>query len=312
MYTNPEDARKAVKILNNFEINPGKKIGVVMSKDNCRLYVGHIPRHVTREQIFEEMSQLTENVVNVIVKAPKPSSREDYPKTIFAFVEYGTHHDAAMARRKLLPCKFQLFASDSVTVDWAQPEEEADEEIMSTVTNLYVRNFRGNVSEEELHHLFSFDGQLQVTKVKIINDFAFVHYGNRKDAETAYSMATSGQGFGSSISSNGYGLDIKWAKPPELNRNRKSNRFGLNEPRGGYSNHESRGYNHQYNQGMNGFDFYSNHRLNPDSGYATVGYGRRTGYSFNRNQYQRQESLLPSYATRTVSPSGHSLSGYPW
>lgn len=47
-------------------------------------------------------------------------------------MEYENHRSAAMARRKLLPGKIQLWGCE-IQVDWADPEPEVDEETMSKV-----------------------------------------------------------------------------------------------------------------------------------------------------------------------------------
>ena len=50
----------------------------------------------------------------------------------FAFVEYESHRAAAMARRKLMNGRVQLW-NHPIAVDWAEPELEVDEEIMAQV-----------------------------------------------------------------------------------------------------------------------------------------------------------------------------------
>ena len=50
----------------------------------------------------------------------------------FAFVEYESHRSAAMARRKLMNGRVQLWGHH-IAVDWAEPELEVDEEIMAQV-----------------------------------------------------------------------------------------------------------------------------------------------------------------------------------
>ena len=55
----------------------------------------------------------------------------------FAFVEYSSHRDAAMARRKLMTGKIQLWGHQ-IAVDWAEPEQEVDEEIMDQVRFLFT------------------------------------------------------------------------------------------------------------------------------------------------------------------------------
>ena len=51
----------------------------------------------------------------------------------FAFVEYENHRAAAMARRKLNLGRIQLWGHQ-IAVDWAEPEQDVDEEIMVTVS----------------------------------------------------------------------------------------------------------------------------------------------------------------------------------
>lgn len=131
-YTNREDAKRACQELNNFEIRRGRHIGVVMSVDNCRLFVGGIPRTRTREEVKVEMSKLTDGVVDVILY---PSAADKSKNRGFAFVEYESHKAAAKARRKLLPNRIQLWGN-VIAVDWAEPEQEVDEATMANVSML--------------------------------------------------------------------------------------------------------------------------------------------------------------------------------
>lgn len=78
----------------------GRLLGVCASVDNCRLFVGGIPKTKKREEILAEMKKVTDGVVDVIVY---PSAADKNKNRGFAFVEYESHRAAAMARRKLLP-----------------------------------------------------------------------------------------------------------------------------------------------------------------------------------------------------------------
>lgn len=78
----------------------GRLLGVCASVDNCRLFVGGIPKTKKREEILSEMRKVTDGVVDVIVY---PSAADKSKNRGFAFVEYESHRAAAMARRKLLP-----------------------------------------------------------------------------------------------------------------------------------------------------------------------------------------------------------------
>ncbi|GIY43730.1 RNA-binding protein 47 [Caerostris extrusa] len=197
-YTCPDHAKKAIEDLNNHEIRKGRFIGVCKSVDNCRLFVGGIPKSKTKEEILEEMQKVTEFVHKVILY----SSIADKTKNRgFAFVEYDNHKAAAMARRKLIPGKIQLWGHD-IAVDWAEPEPDVDEETMSKVTVLYVRNLMMNTTEDKIKKLFSLDDTLKVEKVKKMRDFAFVHYKSREDAETALEKLNNIDIDGSTVESN--------------------------------------------------------------------------------------------------------------
>lgn len=131
MYTNRSDAQKCVRDMNNFEIRKGRLLGVCISVDNCRLFVGGIPKTKGREEILTEMKKVTEGVTDVIVY---PSVVDKTKNRGFAFVEYESHRAAAMARRKLIPGRIQLWGHQ-IAVDWAEPEQDVDEDTMSKVSH---------------------------------------------------------------------------------------------------------------------------------------------------------------------------------
>ena len=90
-YINTSDAHKAIKALNNTEIRPNKRIGVVQSLDNCRRFIGNIPLNKTRMDVIEELSKVTEGVINAIVYNNYNKADKQYRNRGFAFVEYKTH-----------------------------------------------------------------------------------------------------------------------------------------------------------------------------------------------------------------------------
>ena len=48
VFSTTEEAKKCVKQLNNYEIRQGRTLGICMSVDNCRLFIGGIPKKVLR------------------------------------------------------------------------------------------------------------------------------------------------------------------------------------------------------------------------------------------------------------------------
>ncbi|XP_036373190.1 RNA-binding protein 47-like isoform X4 [Megalops cyprinoides] len=181
MYTQKHEAKRAVRELNNYEVRPGRLLGVCSSVDNCRLFIGGIPKTKKREEILEEVSKVTEGVLDVIVYA---SAADKMKNRGFAFVEYESHRAAAMARRKLMPGRIQLWGHQ-IAVDWAEPEIDVDEDVMETVKILYVRNLMIETSEEMLRQIFSQFNPGCVERVKKIRDYAFVHFASREDAVVA-------------------------------------------------------------------------------------------------------------------------------
>ncbi|XP_005743496.1 APOBEC1 complementation factor [Pundamilia nyererei] len=180
-FSNKQEARAAMKQLNNYEIRNGRLLGVCASVDNCRLFVGGIPKTKKREEILSEMKKVTDGVVDVIVY---PSAADKSKNRGFAFVEYESHRAAAMARRKLLPGRIQLWGH-AIAVDWAEPEVEVDEDTMATVKILYVRNLMLQTTEETIEKEFNSLKPGAVERVKKIRDYAFVHFTQREDAINA-------------------------------------------------------------------------------------------------------------------------------
>jgi len=179
VYCSKRDAQKCVRTLNNYEIRKGRLLGVCQSVDNCRLFIGGIPKKVKKEDILEEISKVTDCVVDVIVY---PSATDKSKNRGFAFVEYESHRSAAMARRKLMNGKIQLWGHP-IAVDWAEPEQEVDEEIMDQVKVLYVRNLQLSTTEETIENLFK--QHADVERVKKIKDYCFVHFATREGARNA-------------------------------------------------------------------------------------------------------------------------------
>lgn len=178
MYCNKDEAKRAVRDLNNYEIRPGRLLGVCCSVDNCRLFIGGIPKMKKREEILEEIAKVTEGVLDVIVYA---SAADKMKNRGFAFVEYESHRAAAMARRKLMPGRIQLWGHQ-IAVDWAEPEIDVDEHVMETVKILYVRNLMIETTEDTIKKSFGRFNPGCVERVKKIRDYAFVHFASREDA----------------------------------------------------------------------------------------------------------------------------------
>lgn len=69
----------------------GRRIGVTSSVDNCRLFVGGIPKDKTDQDIFQELGRVTDNLVKVFARPWKSQSLLGDGNRGFAFAEYASH-----------------------------------------------------------------------------------------------------------------------------------------------------------------------------------------------------------------------------
>ncbi|CAG4936738.1 unnamed protein product [Colias eurytheme] len=201
-YTTKADATAAVHELNNYEIRPRKHIGVVKSVDNCRLFIGNLPKNKTKEEVFEELSNRVSGIVDVIIYKNCFDRRQNRG---FAFVEFTSHRAAAMARRALVPGCVKLWDRE-LQVDWAEPEPDIDDEQMRLVKVLYVRNFEIRTLPDTIKAIFETAVNNKVERVKKIYDYAFIHFYEREHAELAMAKLQNAEIDGSNI-------EIRWAKP---------------------------------------------------------------------------------------------------
>ncbi|GFW31209.1 heterogeneous nuclear ribonucleoprotein Q [Trichonephila clavipes] len=210
-----QGAQNAVKQLDNHEIRKGKFIGVTVSINNHRLFVGNIPKNRGKDELFEEFTKHAPGLTEVIIY----SSPDDKKKNRgFCFLEYDSHKAASLAKRRLSTGRIKVWGCD-IIVDWADPQEEPDEETMSKVKVLYARNLTADVSEEKLKEMFEAYGKVE--RVKKIKDYAFIHFDDRDHAVKAMT-SLNGKEVG------GAPMQVSLAKPPsdkkkkeEILRNRE-------------------------------------------------------------------------------------------
>ncbi|KAK3914567.1 APOBEC1 complementation factor [Frankliniella fusca] len=207
-YSNPEEARRAVAALDGHAIRPGKWLGVMKSMDNRRLFIGGLPKEKTREEILTELSKILPGIdlVDVILY---PSVVDKTKNRGFAFVEFRTHKDAAIARRKMIPGGVVLWGHE-LAVDWAEPEPEVSEDVMAKVKVVYIRNLMLSTPESTIVDVIvrvAKVPRIAIEKVKKLKDFAFCHFTDRHYAEQCLIMLDKYNLDGSCIS-------VVWAKPP--------------------------------------------------------------------------------------------------
>uniref|UniRef100_A0A6Q2Y0G0 Heteroous nuclear ribonucleoprotein R n=1 Tax=Esox lucius TaxID=8010 RepID=A0A6Q2Y0G0_ESOLU len=203
----------------NYEIRSGKYLGVCISVANNRLFVGSIPKNKTRESILEDFSKVTEGLMEVILYHQPDDKKKNRG---FCFLEYEDHKTAAQARRRLMSGKVKVWGNP-VTVEWADPVDEPDPEIMAKVKVLFVRNLATPVTEELLEKTFSQFGKLE--RVKKLKDYAFVHFEER-DAAVKAMQEMNGKEL------EGEEIEIVLAKPPDKKRKERQAQRQPSRPAG--------------------------------------------------------------------------------
>ena len=149
------------------------------------------------------MERLTSGVRDIILY---PSQADKSKSRGYMFVEYDSHRAAALARKKLVQGSMFLFGHEIGQVDWAEPEHEVDEETMSTVKILFVRNLMLSTTENTIRDLFNELGNNSVERVKKAKDYAFVHFSTREDAEKALEASNP-------LSIDDAEVEVVWSKP---------------------------------------------------------------------------------------------------
>uniref|UniRef100_A0A8C1WMP6 Synaptotagmin binding, cytoplasmic RNA interacting protein, like n=1 Tax=Cyprinus carpio TaxID=7962 RepID=A0A8C1WMP6_CYPCA len=252
-----EAAQQAVKLCNNNEIRPGKHIGVCISVANNRLFVGSIPKSKTKEQIVEEFAKVTEGLNDVILYHQPDDKKKNRG---FCFLEYEDHKTAAQARRRLMSGKVKVWGN-VVTVEWADPIEDPDPEVMAKVKVLFVRNLASTVTEELLEETFCQFGKLE--RVKKLKDYAFIHFEERDNAVKALAEM-----HGKDL--EGEQIEIVFAKPPDQKRKeRKAQRQAA----------KTQMYDEYY--------YYGPPHMHPPT--RARGRGARGGYSYPHDYYSYED-----------------------
>ena len=96
VYTEGEEARTCVKALKNYQIAPNHRLKVNVQLQNCRLYVGNVPKRMTKEQLVQEFSKHVSGVVGAVVyNTPEFANRG------FCFLDFDSHKAASDAKRSL-------------------------------------------------------------------------------------------------------------------------------------------------------------------------------------------------------------------
>lgn len=202
-FAEPSSAISCVELLNNYKVVPGAYLNVRTSTPNQRLFVGNISKTKGKEAIRAEFDKVLCGIADIIVYSC-PDDKFSQNRG-FCFIDFESHQAAARAKRRLESGKVRMFNTE-MFVDWADPQDEPDADIMSAVKVLYVRNLSQEITEEKIREQFEPFGKIE--RVKKMKNYAFVHFEDRSSAIEAMNELN-----GKELD-DGRLLDISLSKPP--------------------------------------------------------------------------------------------------
>ncbi|XP_019732744.1 probable RNA-binding protein 46 isoform X2 [Hippocampus comes] len=205
-----EEALIAIQMLNKYEVRPGKFLGVCATLNNCRLFLGCIPKDKSKEEIMEEIKKVTDGLRDVTVCS---SSSDAGKHRGFAFLEYETHKAAALARKELIAIRHLW--GHTHWVNWAKPDKHGKRANAQHVTVAHVRNLSPSTTEETLQRECDRFKAGAVMRVKKLTTHAFLHFGLHKDA-----VAVTSNMNGTTI--DGSVVEVSLVKPPAEEAGRRS------------------------------------------------------------------------------------------
>ncbi|CAL8471852.1 g11394 [Coccomyxa elongata] len=189
---------------------PGQNIRVAPSQSKHKLYLGNIPRDLSKEGLKEQLDAIVKGVEAIDLLSSK-----DYPgqNRGFAFVEFYNHACAQLAKNTLSAPTYTM-GGRTLNVAYAEPKG-GDQVPAQQVKSVYVGNLPASATELKLKELFEQFGE--VTKVVIPpsrpdkpnREFGFVHFNDRSVVEKLVQDSEKG----TKPSLDGSTLEVKMAKP---------------------------------------------------------------------------------------------------
>ena len=147
-----------------------------------RLFVGSVPKDKSKEEYADELRANGVNTfTNIIMHEPLEVNKKlGHKNRGFCFIDFESHIAATEVKKNLTKRSLLLFGRYTAIVDWADPVNEPDKDIMSEVKNLYVKGWTPERTETEIREIFEKFGNLE--KVKKINNYSFIHFESRVSA----------------------------------------------------------------------------------------------------------------------------------
>lgn len=229
-FETPDAAATAVDLLNGFALD-GSRLVVHPAASLKKLFIGNIARDCPASLIHDAIAQSEPGLTSVELfedaDMPMPARSAGGGVLLhrgFCFLEFSDHASAHRVLGLLLEHGSRIIPSSAeggeIKADWAEPLHEVAESVMAQVKILYVSNLPPlpDANEAALAAMFtaaaagpdahsSGVAPTIIERVKRMKNFAFVHFWQRRDAETAMTAL-------SNAVIAGHAIKVQWSKPP--------------------------------------------------------------------------------------------------
>lgn len=131
-YTNTTSAANALEMLQHLYILPGKTLEIKKSHDKCRLFVGNIPKNLSRDVVEHHFRSIFPNMSNFVFHK---SQSDQHLNRGFAFVDFPNHQLANKAKMDLTGKNHECVGwGQPLKIVWANPEKTVDSETFEQVS----------------------------------------------------------------------------------------------------------------------------------------------------------------------------------
>lgn len=120
-YIREEDAKIAAEVLNHLYVRPFKTMGLQKSYDKCRLFVGHIPKHLTLQQIENDLRHLFPEVSEIVQQDQGAFLDPNQHNRGFVLMNFRNHNAAIRAKQISATGRCRIWDRD-IKIVWANPE----------------------------------------------------------------------------------------------------------------------------------------------------------------------------------------------
>ncbi|XP_042401729.1 protein gar2-like isoform X1 [Zingiber officinale] len=218
-YKDPAQAKKAVSEFPKVEIC-GKLCGAAALEGNDTIYLGNIDKNWKKEDVLKVLQDIGIENIDTVTVMPDPRNAD--ANRGFVFLELETNRDAHIAYKKLQ--KKDIFGKGrNISVSWAEPLNDPDDEKLQKVKSVYVEGIPSSWNETKLMEFFGKFGEIErVVHSRNIHsakrkDFAFVNFTAREAALSCIEL------FKEDVTENGFKVPIKvsLAKPVQKSKQTK-------------------------------------------------------------------------------------------